>query len=301
MSPSIRLGLFYSIAANTIWGVFPIYWNLLQRAKAVELMSHRVVWAFGFTFLITAAHYWYSDSERRRQLKRQFSDAKVWKTYSMAAVLIAINWVAFLWAVNNDRVLLSSLGYYINPLVNVLLGVIVLQERLTPSKWLAVALAAVGVTVMSAGTGEVPWVSFAMAISFGLYALVKKRAPMKAMEGLFMETLILFLPATVYLWWLGSTGGGVFGAVDRSTDVLLILGGLLTITPLALFSAATQRAPLSLIGVLQYVGPTLQFLVGAFYFGETLSTYKLIGFGFVWMGVIVFMIPVFRKNSADRK
>ena len=304
MTTSARLGIFYSVAANTLWGLFPIYWTWLAAASAPELLCHRVVWSFVFALLVVLVRYRLASPAKRAALRQQFSEPSTWKTYSLAAVMIAINWLAFLWAVNNNRVLLASLGYYINPLINVLLGVIVLREHLSRSRWVALGFAGFGVTVMTIQTGELPWISFAMALAFGVYALTKKRAKLAAVEGLMLETMMLAPLAIGYLIWLNqnSDTGGLFANSGRATDLLLIFGGVVTITPLALFSAATQRVPLSLIGVLQYVGPTLQFLIGIFYFGEEMPAGRLIGFGFVWIGVAIFLAPMlqsrFRSSSA---
>jgi chloramphenicol-sensitive protein RarD len=290
MSASARLGFFCAVAANVIWGLFPIYWNLLKDTPAGELVGHRIVWACVFSAAIALIRFRMSSREARAALLESLRRRRTWAMYSLAAVLIAINWLAFLWAVTTDRVLLSALGYYINPLFNVLLGVMVLGERLALRRWCAVGLAAVGVLVMTYAAGEVPWISLAMASSFAGYALVKKKAKLDPLNGLFIETFVMIVPTMIYLSWVYQRGGGVFGKGDAMIDGLLILGGLLTLVPLALFSAATQRVPLSLIGVLQFVGPTLQFLVGAFYFDEPLSTTTLVGFGFVWSGVAVFLL-----------
>lgn len=289
MSASTRLGILFAVAANVIWGLFPIYWKLLESVPSLELVGHRIVWAFAFALAIAVVRFRLSSRTARVALLEALSRRKTWATYSLSAVLIAINWGAFLYAVTHSQILLSSLGYYINPLFNVLLGVIVLGERLPPIRWGAVGLAAIGVVVMTISAGAVPWVSLAMATSFAGYALVKKKAKLDALNGLFLETLVLLVPTLIYLTWLHGSGGGAFGRGNTTIDWLLIVGGFLTLVPLGFFSAATQRIPLTLVGVLQYVGPTLQFIVGAFYFGENLSTFTLVGFAFVWSGVGVFL------------
>lgn len=293
-SPS-RLGFLFAVSANVIWGLFPIFWNLLQKTPAAELVCHRIVWAFVFSLGIAAVRFRYSSRAVRETLLTALSQRKTWAMYATAAVLVACNWLAFLWAVTHDQVLLSSLGYYINPLLNVLLGVMVLGERLPVGQWVAIGLATVGVLIMATATGQIPWVSLVMASSFAGYALIKKQVKLDAMNGLTVETTVLIVPTLFYLALVYQTGGGVFGRGDPNTDILLIVGGFLTLVPLALFSAATQRVPLSLVGVLQFVGPTLQFLVGAFYFGEPLSNTRLFGFVFVWTGVAVFLWSQKRK------
>ncbi|WP_372897327.1 EamA family transporter RarD [Stieleria sp.] len=289
MSASTRLGFFCAVAANVIWGLFPIFWNLLRGTSALELVSHRIVWAFVFSMVIAVIRFRLSSRIVRAALLESLRRRQTWAIYSAAAFLIAINWGAFLYAVTNEQVLLSSLGYYISPLFNVLLGVVVLGERLSAPRWGAVGLAGVGVTVMTVAAGQFPWVSLLMAGSFAGYALVKKKARLDPMNGLFLETLVLLSPTLVYLAFLYQGGAGDFGRGDPMLDWMLIIGGFLTLVPLAFFSAAAQRIPLTLIGVLQFIGPTLQFFVGAFYFGEPMSTYTLVGFAFVWSGVAVFL------------
>lgn len=290
MSAATRLGFFCAVAANVIWGLFPIYWNLLQGTAATELVCHRIVWAFVFSLVIAVIRFRFSSRDIRIALLDAFGRRQTWTIYATSAVLIAINWGAFLYAVTHQQILLSSLGYYISPLLNVLLGVFVLGERLSPWRWSAVGFAAIGVATMTLAAGQTPWVSLVMASSFAGYALVKKKAKLDPLYGLFLETTVLLLPSLFYMMLLYRAGCGDFGRGDWSVDWLLIIGGLLTLLPLALFSAAAQRIPLTLVGVLQYVGPTLQFIVGAFYFGEPMSLSTLTGFGFVWFGVAVFLL-----------
>ncbi|MEM6469390.1 MAG: EamA family transporter RarD [Planctomycetota bacterium] len=262
MTNSERAGLILSISANVIWGLFPIYWEKLRGISSVDLVCHRIVWAFAFAFAFVCIRLVTSKKSERQKRIVAFASLVTWKTHALAALLITLNWLAFLWAVTNDRVLLSSLGYYINPLVNVLLGVLVLGEHLSSRRWIAIVLAAIGVTILSVAAGEIPWVSFLMAFSFAGYALVKKRASLDALDGLLIEMSVIVGPTLVYLLFLIDPNKGFFIRDDSGTALLLILGGLLTLLPLALFSAATRRIPLTLIGMLQYVGPTLQFLVG---------------------------------------
>lgn len=290
MSATTRLGIIFAVAANTIWGLFPIYWGLITGIPAVELVCHRIVWAFVFSFTIAVIRFRLSSRAVRQAILEALSCRRTWAMYSLAAIFIAINWLAFLWAVTNDHVLLSSLGYYINPLFNMMLGVVVFGEYLSRTRWVAVVLAAIGVSVMTYAAGEVPWCSLIMASSFAGYAMIKKMGKLDPLYGLCIETLALIVPALIYLAIVYQAGGGEFGRGDAAVDWWLIIGGFLTLVPLALFSAATQRAPLTLIGVLQYIGPTLQFIVGVFYFGEPISQFTLLGFGFVWTGVAVFLL-----------
>ena len=289
MSNSERAGFVFSILANVIWGLFPIYWNLLDGISAIDLVCHRVVWAFVFAAAFFAVRMGVSKRSARAKRIEVIAKRSTWLVHSTAAVLITLNWLAFLWAVTNDRVLLSSLGYYINPLINVLLGVIVLGERLSGRRWIAIGLATVGVTILSIAAGEIPWVSLLMASSFAGYALVKKKAKLDALDGMVVETGVMVGPTLLYLFFFLEPGKTFFIRDDVGTASFLIIGGFITLLPLVLFSAATRRIPLTMIGMLQYVGPTLQFLVGIFYFGEPLPPTRLLGFAVVWLAVVVFM------------
>ncbi|MEP3930933.1 EamA family transporter RarD, partial [Rhodopirellula bahusiensis] len=221
---------------------------------------------------------------------RELRSRRVWTIYVIAAVMIAINWLAFIWAVNNNRVLEASLGYYINPLLNVVLGVVVLGERLRWPQWMAVGFAAIGVSVMAIGNGGLPWVSMAMATSFAIYGLVKKKASLPVLLGLMLEVTVLVIPAAIYLGMRLADGVSTM-QTGTSVEFGMLLGaGLITIAPLAFFAAAVQRVDLSLMGILQYIGPTLQFLVGYVLFGETLDTSRKIGFVFVWTGLLIFLV-----------
>ena len=211
--------------------------------------------------------------------------------------MIAINWLAFIWAVNHGRVLEASLGYYINPLFNVLLGVFVLGEQLGRWQWAAVGIAAIGVAVMASGSGGLPWVSIAMATSFAIYGLVKKRAPLPVLVGLMLEVTILMIPAAIYLGVRIQNDMSALQLGSPVVTTMLLLAGVITITPLALFATAVQRVDLSLIGILQYVGPTLQFLVGAVLYNETLDQTRIIGFCFVWTALVLFVIASQRVRS----
>lgn len=281
VSRSFRLGVFSAVLAHFCWGFFPLYWRLLGSVSSVALTSHRVVWSF----LILAALTLSVRGFRERVWKRH--SRPVLTIIAVAAVMIAINWIVFLYAVNSDQVLQASLGYYINPLVNVLLGVLVLKERLRRSQMVAVALAGIGVGVMSVAGGGVPWIAFVMALSFGCYGLMKKKATLGPLEGLTLETGMLFPVAAAYL--VVTSGAENVAAYPGSEWALLVFGGALTILPLALFALAAQRVPLSTIGILQYIGPTLQWIVGAVVLGEPVGLSRFIGFAFVWFGVIVFM------------
>ncbi len=268
----------------------------------MELVWHRVFWSFVLLSVVVPVLMSAGGLGGFTTLRQAITNRKNWLTYSLAAVMIAINWFAFIWAVNNDRVLEASLGYYINPLLNVLLGVVVLRERLLPIQWIAVSIAAVGVTIMSVTGGTFPWVSFAMATSFAMYGLIKKRAKLSPLIGLWMELAVLVIPAAIVLGMKTSAGTGAMNDAATSTRLLLIAGALVTVSPLTLFAIAVRRVKLSLIGILQYVGPTLQFLVGAFLFGEPLHTGRIVGFLFVWTALFTFILgPSMIRRLSSRQ
>jgi chloramphenicol-sensitive protein RarD len=284
-----RTGIFCALAAHTLWGLFPLFWNLLGHVGSVELVCHRIVWSFVCLIVVVPWLAHFGKLGGSLSLRQMLGQPRMWLIYAAAAGLIAINWFAFIWAVNHDRVLEASLGYYINPLLNVSLGVIFLGERLGKVQWAAVGSAATGVLVMTIAGGGLPWVSLAMAASFAFYGLVKKQAPLPVMAGLLLETTVLALPAAGFLVWAYAEGEGAFLQQDWLTDVLLLMCGVITITPLALFATAARRVPLSLIGILQYVGPTLQFLVGTLIFGEPFAGWRIVGFVFVWIGLLLYL------------
>ncbi|TWT74374.1 EamA family transporter RarD [Allorhodopirellula solitaria] len=297
-SPSIdRGGLVCAIGAHTLWGLFPIYWHLIDIADSAELVSHRIVWSFVSFALVLPFLIRRGTWGGGRAVMRELRNPRVWIGCAVAAVMIATNWAAFIWAVNHGRVLDASLGYYINPLVNVLLGVMVLGERLDRWQWVAVGVAAVGVGIMAVGAGGLPWVSVLMACSFGVYGLVKKRTHLPPLLGLWIEVSLLFLPAAIYLGWRVSEGASGFQLGSLRVTLMLLFAGVITITPLALFANAVRKLDLSLIGILQYVGPTLQFLVGAVLYNEPLDRTRMCGFVFVWLALILFVAATHRPRS----
>ena len=299
-SREVRIGLLSAVTAHLLWGVFPIFWRQLGDFDAMQVVCHRVLWSF-VTLAIYLPFMWRGfDVDTRQKLKASVQTKKIWLIYAAAAGLIAVNWLTFIWAVNHDRVLEASLGYYINPLLNVLIGVWVLGERLTGSQWLAIGCATLGVTIMTVAGGGLPWVSLVLASSFALYALIKKKAPLPALLGLLLETATLLLPAVLYIGFVEFSGTslsgdpGAFRSGDLRLLVLLILGGTVTIAPLSLFAFAARRAPLSAIGVLQYIAPTMQFLLGVFLYSEPFDRWQLIGFIFVWIALGLYMISTRR-------
>ncbi|KDO28652.1 RarD protein [Saprolegnia parasitica CBS 223.65] len=278
----MRLGIAYALAAFIIWGFFPIYWKQLDDISALQLAMHRIVWSFlALSLVILGTCQWPA-----------FRDAALTKRnlliYTVSALMIFTNWLLFVWAVNSGHVVETSLGYFINPLINVLLGVAFLKERLRYLQWASLAVATAGVLVVALAYGKFPWIAICLALSFGLYGLVKKKAPLNSLFGLTLETGILFLPSMTYLIAVQANGTAAFLHVNAVQTALMLLAGVVTIIPLLFFSSAAQRIPLSLLGVIQYVCPSLQFLVGVLIYHEPFSTYKLVGFILVWLALLLF-------------
>jgi chloramphenicol-sensitive protein RarD len=298
----IRIGLIAAVTAHVLWGVFPIFWRQLGDFDSIQVVCHRVLWSF-VTLMIYLPFMWRSiETEAKTKLIFTLRQRRTWFVYAAAGGLIALNWLTFIWAVNDDRVLEASLGYYINPLLNVLIGVWILGERLSGSQWLAIGCATLGVAIMTVAGGGLPWVSLVLACSFATYALIKKKAPLPALLGLLLETTVLLVPAFLYIAWVETSGTeGAFAMGDVRLLILLALGGTVTIAPLALFAFAAQRAPLSAIGVLQYIAPTMQFLLGVFLYSEPFDRWQLIGFIFVWIALGLYMLSTRRaKETAAR-
>ncbi len=285
----LKLGLLSAIAAHVLWGVFPLFWRQVGHVDSLVVVCHRVIWAFLF-LLLALPFLLHKTSEPEKQrfyaAVRTFS---AWMTYGCAAALIAINWLTFIWAVNHDRVLEASLGYYINPLLNVFLGVLVLAERLTKLQWLAVAVATCGVGVITAAGGGLPWVSIVLACTFAMYALVKKQAKLPALFGLLLETAALLIPAVSYLALFGGETSGVLGTPNLRTLAFLVMGGIVTVMPLGLFAYAAHRVPLSTIGLLQYIGPSMQFFIGVYVLSEPFDGWHFVGFAFVWTALAIYL------------
>jgi chloramphenicol-sensitive protein RarD len=307
---SIRVGFISAVVAYLAWGVFPLFWRQLASVPALELVCHRVIWSTVFLLIsigvlrstrtrvgleLTGQSWW---GEPRLSNHASQPTRQLWIISLFAAIVISINWLSFVWAVNNGRILDSSLGYYIAPLCSVALGVAVMKDRLTRWQWSSILIAAAGVLLITATHGSVPWVSIAMALSFAIYGLLKKRTEVPPLVGLLMENVILALPASVYLIYLKRSGIESMGQLGTTIDLLIIAGGAITIPPLMLFAIAARRVSLSTIGMLQYIGPTLQFVVGVEIAGETLSTGRLLGFILVWIGSAVYVYAAqvqFRK------
>jgi chloramphenicol-sensitive protein RarD len=285
-----RAGLFYGLGAYLMWGVLPLYFKLLGDVSATEIVAHRIVWSL--LFLAGLVLTWRRWSKVRAALR-----PRMLLILLVTACLIGANWLIWIWAVMNGHVLEGSLGYYLNPLVNVLLGVVLLGERLTPARTFAVGLAAAGVAVLAFGAGEGLWISLSLALSFALYGYVRKVAPVEAIEGLAIETAILTPFALGWILWLNSGGGGGL-SVDAGTTILLVLAGAITAVPLLLFTAAAKRLPYSTLGFLQYIAPSLQFLLAVLLFGERLTPAHMVCFGAIWTALVIFAAEGWRLGRA---
>ncbi|WP_433436769.1 EamA family transporter RarD [Nonomuraea sp. CA-141351] len=293
--PDLRRGVLFGIAAYTIWGLFPLYWPLLKPSGAVEILAHRMVWSLVVVaaVLVVRRHWsWF------RPLIRQPMKLGL---LVLAAVLVTVNWGVYIYAVNSGHVVESALGYFINPLVSVLFGVVLLRERLRPLQWVAVGFGALAVLVLTVDYGRLPWIALTLAITFGVYGLVKKQANVAATESLAIETLVLFLPALGYLFFLQTGGQGTFTGEGLGHALLLIGGGVATAIPLICFGAAAIRVPLSTIGLLQYIAPILQFACGVLIAKETMPSSRWIGFSIVWVALAIFTYDSFRTARAARR
>lgn len=278
----LRKGWLFGAAAYTIWGLFPVYWPLLQPAGALEILAHRVVWSLLFVGLLLRLRprpgWWRRMRERRVAIPY----------LAVAAAIIGVNWYTYIWAVNHSHVVETSLGYFINPLVTMLIGVLILRERLNRLQWLAMGVAFVAVVVLTVDYGRPPWIALTLAFTFALYAYCKKKAAAAAVESLAVETAVLLPLALTYLVWLQLDGTLAFGHTGWVKAVLLFGAGVLTAIPLLFFSGAATRIPLSGLGVLQYIAPTLQFLCGVLIFNEPMPAVRLVGFVIVWLALAIF-------------
>jgi chloramphenicol-sensitive protein RarD len=275
-------GIWYGVAAYSLWGLLPIYFKLFVGVSPAEVLAQRIVWSFVTLALVMTL--------MRGQPAPWRVSRRVWAMYSLAALLIGVNWFVYLWSVAHEFIVEASLGYFITPLVNVLLGVAVLGERFRRGQWIAVALAAIGVVYLTIVHGSLPWISLTLAISFGCYGLIKKQVPLGAMHGLTLETGMLLPPAFAYAIAVQMTGDAAFLHRGVLMDVLLVSAGILTIGPLALFATSVQLVPLSIIGLLQYLAPTLQFLLAVLVYGEPFSGAQVVGFTIVWAALVVFTV-----------
>ncbi|GAA4514620.1 EamA family transporter RarD [Nonomuraea ferruginea] len=284
----------YGVAAYAMWGLFPLYWPLLKPAGAVEILAHRMVWSLITVVAVLAVRrYWSWIKEIVRQPRKL-------ALLALAALIITVNWGTYIYAVNTGHVVEAALGYFINPLVSVLFGVVLLRERLRPLQWTAVGFGALAVIVLTTNYGRLPYLALVLAFSFGLYGLIKKQANVGAAESLTVETLLLLVPAVAYIGFLEASGQGTFVDLGPWHVVLMVGAGVITAVPLLCFTASAIRVPLSTIGLLQYIAPVLQFLCGVLIAKETMPPSRWIGFSIVWLALAIFTYDSLRAARAAR-
>ena len=282
-------GVLYAALAFAWWGLFPLYFRIVTTVPPAEILAHRIVWSVVFLVLVLAL---------RRQwawLARVLRQPKVLAVFSASALLLATNWLTYLWAVNNGHVIDASLGYFITPLVNVLLGYTLLHERPRRAQWIALTLATIGVLWLTLAVGRLPWIALVLAASFGAYGLMRKVAVLGPLEGLTLESLLLTPAALLALGFWAAQGSGRFPAPDALTNLWLVAFGPITAVPLLLFAAGARRLPLTTLGLLQYIGPTIQFAIGVWVFREPFTATRLVGFGCIWLALLLYSADGWRS------
>ncbi|MGY1914746.1 EamA family transporter RarD [Blastococcus sp. SYSU DS0973] len=290
-----RLGVVSGLGAYALWGMFPLYFPLLEPAGGLEIVAHRVLWSLLFVgLLLTVVRRW-------GHVRAAVGSPRTLLVLAGAAVLIALNWLIYVYGVNSGQVVETSLGYFINPLVSVLLGVVVFAERLRPLQWVAVGIAAVAVVVLTVDYGRPPWIALGVALTFGFYGLMKKLVKVEAAPGLFLETALVAVPAGVVLAVLHTGGSGTFANAGVGHALLLASAGVATAVPLLLFAAAARRIPLSTVGLLQYLTPLMQLAIGVFVYGEPMPPARLAGFVIVWVALAVFTVDTLRHARAGAR
>ena len=286
-----KTGLLFGVSAYVLWGAFPLYWPLLEPASALEIVSHRAVWTMVFCIIIL------SITKSLRATRETMMRPKVAAKLFLTSILISINWLVYIWATNNGHVVEASLGYYINPLVMIGFGIVILKEKMRRLQWCAVGIASFGVLVLTIDYGRLPWIALTLAISWGSYGFIKKQLGLGALEGLAIETLIASLPYLIYLIYIGEKGTGQFGHGPGIT-ILLISAGAVTAIPLLLFNGSTTRLPLTVIGLLQYITPTIQFSIGVWVRHEDMPAARWVGFLIIWIALITLALDLIKSGRA---
>jgi chloramphenicol-sensitive protein RarD len=291
-------GIVFATSAYVIWGLLPVYWKSLKEIPAHEILGHRIIWSLLFlAVILSLKKHWV-------WIPAKLHSRKTALVLVGTSLLLALNWLTYIWAVNSGFLVQASLGYFINPLVSVSLGVSILKEKLRSWQWVAVGLAGVGVVYLTLATGQFPWIALVLAFTFGFYGLFRKTAALTSLEGLSLEMGVLFLPAVILLSLLMLSGRSSWGQVDSTTNFLLLCAGVATASPMLLFTAGVRRIKLSTIGILQYISPSLQFLLGVFVYKEDFSASKLIGFVVIWTALFIYTLEgvmsmgKFRKDAA---
>lgn len=293
MEKNYKMGVLYGLGAYLLWGVLPVYWKLLQHVDAMEILASRFLWSAVFVFFLLVV------SKKMtvfvQETKAIFSTWKTSICMILAAIMISFNWGIFIWAVEDGRIVETSMGYYINPLMNVLFGVVFLRERLDKLQSAAVACAAIGIGVIIVKNGSLPWVSLTLPLTFALYALLKKIIVAQALTSIMLETLLMSPLAAGYLYYLAQHGGNVYQSCDTQTFLLLAGAGAATATPLLLFTACARKLPLNLVGFLQYIAPSITLLLGVFVYGEPFNNTIATAFGCIWFGLALFIWSQVKK------
>jgi chloramphenicol-sensitive protein RarD len=285
-------GNLLAIAAYTIWGLSPVYWKAVQTVPAYELVCHRVIWSSLFLlFILMLKNEW-------QRIYRQYRIRRNIGTTALTATLLSANWLIYIWAVNAGHLVEASLGYFINPLINVMLGVIFLKEVLRKWQWTAIGLATCAVIFLTFKYGAFPWIAFSLALTFGFYGLLRKMAPLNPVQGMSMEMSIVIIPAVVFIVFLEISNKGSLGRVDISLMGLILFAGIITVIPLLLFTSAAKKITLTTLGIIQYITPSLQFILGVFVFHESFTIERFIGFMLIWSALLVYTIEsiLYRKK-----
>ncbi|WP_135445549.1 EamA family transporter RarD [Vibrio tasmaniensis] len=289
-----RQGILLAVAAYTMWGIAPIYFKSLSEVSPFEILSHRVVWSFFLlAFLLHMSRGW-------RKVRDTLTSKPKMLYLVATSILVGANWLIFIWAVNSNHMLDASLGYYINPLINVLLGMFFLGERLRKLQWFAVSLAAIGVIIQLIAFGSVPIVAIALAFSFGFYGLLRKKVSLEAQTGLFIETLVMLPIAATYLLFIADSATSDFSMNPMQLNLLLVAAGVITTVPLLCFTGAATRLKLSTLGFFQYIGPSLMFLLAVLIYGEAFTSDKAITFAFIWGALVIFSFDGLRNNKKNK-
>jgi len=289
-----NLGLIYALAAYTCWGIIPVFWKQLNHVDSIEIVMHRMVWSCALvTALIIASRQW-------REFVALFSQTAVLLKLFIASALVSLNWAVFIWAVNTGHLVETSLGYFMNPLISVALGVVMFGEALRSGQIIALAIATSGVVYLVVSHGSFPWISLVLAITFSLYSAVKKSISVPATHGMAIETTVFFIPALIYLSYIEFQGTGQFFS-SPSNAWMLVLAGLFTLIPLVLFAAAAKRISMTALGMTQYIGPTLQLLIGVLLYREPFGAQKVIAFGLIWLALGVYSVDQLNYQREARR
>lgn len=293
MDNNYRLGIFYGLGAYLLWGVLPIYWKLLQHVEAMEILASRFLWSAVFVFLLLLATG--KLNIFMQETKVIFSTKKTACCMVLAAIMISFNWGIFIWAVEAGRIVETSMGYYISPLMNVLFGVVFLRERLAKLQIAAVSCAAVGIGVIIVHNGGLPWIALTLPLTFALYGLLKKIIVAQPMTSILLETLLISPLAAGYLYYLNTVEGNVYQSCDMSTLLLLACAGAVTATPMLLFTACARKLPLNIVGFLQYISPSISLMIGVLIYGEPFTGTTATAFGCIWAGLALFIWSQIRR------